>query len=148
MFEPSQRIELEYPTHTHVRLIERSQYKRRHLVVHRMRDLVTDPLTPAEFLRRPYVARSRWLMTAWDERIDEFRQFYLGSTAQFRAPGCLRIVIEDHNADPPRRLIGRQYEPNVFDRRLMVRMMQKWLREQPDLYEKIRVMADDMRLLG
>lgn len=142
------RIELLYPTNTHVRLIDRVPRTPRQLIVHAVRDLVKEPLTPAEFLRRPYTARSRFLLRAWDENERSFRQFYLGSTDRFRAPGCLRLVIEDPDREPPMKVVSRGFEPTVVDRRVMVRTIAEWLRNQPDLADKLRVQADDMRMLA
>ncbi len=64
MFQSGQQIELVYPVNTDIVFIENATRRVRNLYVHRIRDLVAEPLTPAEYLRRPYVARSRWLILA------------------------------------------------------------------------------------
>lgn len=148
MFDRDARIILPYPNHTHIRLIEQSPQHERNLIVHSVRDLVTTPLTLTEFLRRPYTARSRFLLRAWDADKRAFRQFYVGSSRKFMAPGCLRLVIEDPDSDAPVTVVSRQFEPTVTDRRAAVRLIQAWLQKQPDLVDKLKIRADDMRLHG
>lgn len=148
MLEHGSFVELAYPTNTHVELIDHAPEKPRNLMVHSMRDLVKTPLTPIEFLRRPYTARSRWLLRAWDVDHRVFRQFYLGSTRKFRSPGCLRIVLEDPDRDPPRVLLGREYQATVTDRRAMVKKLIRWLHEQPDLESQLKIIAPDMRIVA
>lgn len=144
MFDPKDEIELPYPTIRDVHLIDTAAALPRNLVVRRVRDLCRQPLTPAEFMRRPYINRSRWLITAHDADIREFRQFYLGSSPRFRSPGCLRIALE---RDGHRQLIARQFEPTIRDRRVMMRMIQRISDQSPDLVQFLRIIADDMRLV-
>jgi hypothetical protein len=70
MFSPGTEIALVYPTQTHVLQIDNSPRKTQEIYVHRVRDLIEQPLTPNEYLRRPYVARSRWLVLG-SERIHD-----------------------------------------------------------------------------
>jgi hypothetical protein len=138
------KFELLYPTSTLVHLIDRTPRTPRRIVVTGVRDLVKQPITVPEFFARPYLARSRWLVRAWDEDIQSHRQFYLGSSDKFRAPGCLRIALDCE--DSPRLHLSRQFEPTVQDRRKMLALLRRWLSEKPELAGGLRIIADDMRL--
>ncbi len=152
MLSPGDRIELVYPTHTHVRLVDHCSRQIRPITIRSVRDLVADPLTPTEYMRRPYVARSRWLVSAFDESKRTFRQFYLGSSDQFRSPGVLRLAIYHPGATRPHRIITDGFEPTVRDRRLLVRCLLDVLANpvagRGEGEEQIRIIADDLRRIG
>src|SRR6056297_3439724 len=80
--QPGDEIELHYPVSTHVRHIHEAPQRLRNFRIRTVRDLLREPLLPHEFLRRPYVARSRWLIsvTDLDDKTHSFKQIYLGST--------------------------------------------------------------------
>ncbi|MFG0261003.1 MAG: hypothetical protein ACF788_01235 [Novipirellula sp. JB048] len=157
MFERGREITLAYPQSTHVLRVASAPRRERNLIVHSVRDLVESPLTPSEFLRRPYVARSRWLVKCWDQELQEFRQFYPGSTREFAAPGTLRLALYQPGEARPREFIGHQFEPSVIDRREMVRLVVRWMadrerdrREGLDEHAatELRIVASDMRLIA
>lgn len=146
MFEPGSKIELVYPTITHVLRVYSAPCKLRQLYVHRVRDLVAEPLTVAEFMRRPYVARSRWLILASEWAGEPPRQFYVGSSDNYRAPGMLRLALYEPGQDRPASLLGRQFEPTVADRRALLKLAMR----EADKHEgfELRITAVDLKLFA
>lgn len=147
MYEPGQRITLSYPRCTLVQAAP--EYVRRSIVIEQVRDLVTDPLTPMEYLRRPLIRRSRFLIRGIDEDLGAPRQFYLGSSAEHPSAGWLRVAIYDPDAAVARPLevIHRPIRPTVSDRIMLARSLVTLQRAQCDGLE-IRVFADDLRVHG
>jgi len=70
-------------------------------VIQSVRDLVTDPLSVQEFMRRPFLLRSRWLVKAYEPGINQWRQFYWGSTREFNQPGLPRVGLYESGTDSP-----------------------------------------------
>lgn len=147
MIDPGSRIVITYPQTTHVARATLSDARSRQILVHRVRDLVEQPLTLMEFLRRPFVLRSRWLVVATDEQLGKFRQFYLGSSKEFLAPCDLRIGLYESEGTRPVRLLSRGFEPTPHDRRLLVKAVCKWAKHD---FEGLHlgIYADDMRVHG
>jgi len=144
MFHHGQQIELVYPTITDILHVNSAPRRTRNLYVHRARDLVENPLTPLEYLRRPYVARSRWLILASEIAGERPKQFYVGTADNYRAPGTLRLALYEPGATKPFRLLGRQIEPTPHDRRLLMRLINRAAEIHKPL--ELRILADDMRL--
>ncbi len=120
--------------------------RKRLLRIHKIRDLVAEPLTPAEYLRRPYVRRSRWLILATEHGKLYPQHFYVGCTTEFRAPSQLRVGLYEPEAIRPKALILRPFEPTMHDRDTL----RRWLHRYADKDFNgllLRVFADDMRLL-
>ncbi len=67
VFDPGRKLDLIYPESTIIGV--RPDYRIRQVLIDRVRDLVCDPLTPAEYLRRPYLLRSRWLVSGTDANL-------------------------------------------------------------------------------
>lgn len=139
-------MDIHYPVHTHVRLFEASPRKLRHIQVCRVQDLVRQPLTIDEFLHRPFLMRSRWLAKAWDAELKAWRQFYLGSSQEYAAPGQLRLALYELGGTWPVELLGREFNPNVYDRKLMMRLFRRWSEKNHRSLE-LRVLCDDMRIV-
>jgi hypothetical protein len=146
MFSHGQQIELVYPTLTHILHINDAPRTVRQLYVHRVRDLVREPLTPSEFLRRPYVARGRWLILASEFAGERPKQFYPSSADNFRAPGTLRLALYEPGFDYPIRFLGKQIEPTPHDRRHLLRLIHR-VADTHDGYD-LRIVADDLRITG
>lgn len=144
MFEIGQEIELIYPTSTDVQYIANAARKLRQLKVKRVRDLVAEPLTPEEFLRRPFVARSRWLILATEGIGLPPKQFYVGSADNYQAPGVLRLAIYERGCMKPKRYFGPQIDETVLARRRLIQLLRQKM-THPDY--QVRVVADDLRLL-
>lgn len=150
-FDPGTEVEISYPESTHVHHWRPDRVQRREIVIHGVRDLVTDPLTVAEFMRRPFLLRSRWLVRAFEPRRNHWRQFYLGSTREFALPGLLRVGLFEPGADRPTWLHDRQFGATVADRRALVELLKQWGRidfgqarlgifaDDPEISERFRI---------
>lgn len=145
MFSPGQQIELLYPVSTDVSQIESAARKLRQLYVHRVRDLVEEPLSISEFIRRPYVARSRWLVLASEVDGERPKQFYVGTADNYRAPGSLQLALYRTDDKRPHALISRQFEPTVRDRLALLKLLQRIADCKTDVEPKI--VATDTRVL-
>ena len=146
MIEPGTHLRIHYPTQTHVRHFFDAPRELRSITVRNVRDLVRQPLTPDEFLQRPFVMRSRWLVKGYDNILHQWRQFYLGSSEEFAAPGSLRLALYEPSSTKPAELLGREFNPTVFDRKLMIRLIRRWhSRVEGEL--QLRVCCDDLRII-
>lgn len=147
MVERGEAVTITYPVSTHVRFYDPSRVQRRELVVHEIRDLVVEPLSINEFMRRPYLLRSRWLIKAFEPERRHFRQFYLGSSTEFQSPAVLRVGLYEPGAIGPLRLFGRGFEATPEDRNVLIRALRMWSRHDLGKAE-LRVFADDLRYCG
>jgi len=146
MFDHGDEVEFHYPIRTHVKWIDSTEFRSRQVIVRSVRDLVERPLTPDEFLRRPYVRRSRWLVRGIENDSQQFRQFYTGVTPQFAAPSQLRVGLYEPDGVRPVQLLGRGFEPTIKDRRILIRALDRWLsHDYGELL--IRIFSDDLRLV-
>ena len=148
MFNPTDQIVFTYPLQTHVRSIGATGFQQREVVVRRVRDLVKDPLTPTEFVRRPFVNRSRWLILGHDKSTSQLRQFYLGSSKEFAAPAQLRLAWYELGGNKPIDIVYRSIEPTVKDRKALSREISRLTAHEPDAGRVLRIYCDDMRLVG
>lgn len=116
MLKKLEQLLLSYPTSTLVQT--EWQFRRRLLEVVSVRDLVTEPLTPAEFLRRPLVHRGRWLVRATDTKTGRLQQFYLASSQEFYRPTGLRLALywPDAPGSPPAELLPGRFAGTRRDR--------------------------------
>jgi hypothetical protein len=146
MFDTNQEVEFHYPVTTHVRYCGMEiGVRRRHLVVRRIRDLVAEPLTPEEFLRRPFVRRSRYLVVGTEIENHQWRQFYVGCSKEFRAPSQLRLALYEPSAKRPAKLLHRSFDSTVADRDALRRWL---LVHGTDDFKGLllRIYADDLRV--
>jgi hypothetical protein len=140
-------IAITYPRCTHVRLWRPGDDQRREIIIRSVRDLVTDPLSLAEFMRRPWLIRSRHLIKAYEPATSQWRQFYLGSTREYRSPGTLRVGLYEPGATRPAKVYGRPFDSTPDDRRVLIEAIKSW--SQHDFGEaRLRVFADDLRICG
>lgn len=142
---PGKELTIHYPTHTHLHLLASCKMRRRRIAVRSVRDLVTSPLTPEEFAKRPYIARSRWLISAYDLEGGCYRQFYLGTMQEFPAPQILRFGAYDVASGDLVRLIGRQFLPTIPERRGMLRVIRR-LQARIESHERLAILAPDLML--
>ena len=143
MITPGSRIELTYPDSTLVDSLANLVLRRIH--VYRVRDLLSEPLTPEEFLRRPYIRRSRWLISGYDLDRGRFRQFYLGNSAEHRAPGLLKVGLYEPGASRPTWPFPRPFGPTRAERKLLADSLLACAdKDLADL--QLRVYSDDLRL--
>ncbi|MEO9593453.1 hypothetical protein [Rhodopirellula bahusiensis] len=143
MIEPGQTIELTYPDCTLIDALPKFHERRLH--VHSIRDLVREPLTIHEYLRRPMLTRSRWLLHCWDLDRAGWRKFYLGSSREHERPGILRVGLYRPGETKPVDLVGRSFGPTHAERRVLAKVLAEW--HQADLGRlQLRVLADDLGL--
>jgi hypothetical protein len=141
-FDRGMEVEINYPVSTHVRFFRPDQMRRREVVIHAARDLVTDPLTIAEFMRRPFLLRSRYLVKAYEPEIRQWRQFYWGSTREYAAPGILRVGLYEPSAEKASWVYDRAFLPTPEDRRELIKSLRQW--EKIDFGSaSVRIFADD-----
>ena len=141
-FERGTEVAIHYPLSTHVRFWRPDQYRRREVVIDSVRDLVADPLTVEEFMRRPFLLRSRWLVRAYEPRLRQWRQFYWGSTREFAAPGILRVGLYEPEASEATWVHGRAFHPPPKDRRELMQLLKRW--SKLDVGElSLKIFADD-----
>lgn len=145
MLDPGDRLTITYPDSTLVNAM--SNLQRRQIQVHRVRDLVAEPLTPVEYFRRPMLRRSRWLVHAWDEQLEAWRKFYLGSTREYSGSGHLRIALYEPDSTKPFRIISRGFQERPRERILLARTLRSLQRMDLDDLQ-IRIIADDLRRVG
>ena len=148
MFDPGTRLKLHYPTHTEVSHIDRCTRQIRQLEVRRIRDLVREPLTLVEYCQRPYVFRSRYLVTAFDMQIREWRNFYVGSSDEYRSSGYLRLVWCNTVTGEIVQFLPGQYAPTPQDRRHLLRDAITISEAALDPRTELRILADDLRRIG
>lgn len=145
MIDPGQRIEIHYPSTTIIDA--HADFCRRVILVDAIRDLVREPLTPREFLRRPLTRRSRWLAHGFDENAGCWRKFYLGSSREFESRGDLRIAAFEPDSDRPWRILSRGFRESRKERILLAKTLhQVSLLDLGEL--QVRVIADDLRRIG
>lgn len=140
MYAPDTQIELTYPESTQVE--SQTTFRRRRVQIREVRDLISQPLTPEEFLRRPLTHRSRYLLTAFDLDTEQWRQFYLGSSKEHAANGRLKIALYKPGEAKPTKIISRAFEPTRRDRIQLARTI-KALREKAHDGLELRVIPDE-----
>ena len=89
MLEINTQLTIQYPDSTIVQPAA-LHWTTRHITVTGIRDLLAQPLTAREFLRRPLLNRGRYLIHALDATVGPIpqpRRFYLATTAdEYRTP--------------------------------------------------------------
>lgn len=123
MLKRLEKLLLAYPEST--LLQTQWQFRRRRLEVVDVRDLLTEPLTPDEFLRRPLIHRGRWLVRARDLEQQTVKQFYLASTREFYRPTGLRLALywPDQRDQPPAEWLSRRFAGTRRDRIVLARAL-------------------------
>ncbi len=114
-------------------------------MVKRTRDLVAEPLTISDYLRRPLIHRGRWLIVGTDTATGQIRQFYLSTTREQYRPLPLRIGIYEAGAKRPTKILFRPFEPTVRDRILLSRLVGR-LNEDGTDEASLRIFADDLKI--
>lgn len=147
MLDPGTVIDFHYPRTTHLRYVHSAPLILRRVLVESVRDLVREPLTCEEFLRRPYILRSRWLITGIDLARQRRRQFYLGSSLEYRAPSELRIGVYESGRSWPDSILYRPIQPTIEDRRLLMRAILTWRASQYN-GRPLRLFAADLRVVA
>lgn len=141
--DPGATVSLHYPTCTDVLAATQKRWKQREIEVVSIRDLVRQPLTPQEFMRRPFTRRTRYLLRGRENGL--VKQFYLGTSHEYYTCGQLRMGLYLPFSAQPSDLIGRPFENNPFDRRLLYQSLLKFLDYDFGRFD-LRIFADDLRL--
>ena len=120
MFRPGQGLELHYPTNADVD-IEGRVYVPRVIQIRKCRDLVKDPLTPIEFLRRPLLSRGRLLL----ETADLFgqRRFYPANSLEFATKSPLRVGWFHPSRTLPVTILSRSFDNTSGERELLRQLL-------------------------
>jgi hypothetical protein len=121
MFEKFDHLLLSYPTST---LIGSDwSFRRRQLEVVSVRDLLFEPLKPAEYLRRPLIHRGRYLVRAKDLLSRQVQQFYLASSLEFYRPTGLRLALYQPGPEraKPETFVSRRFGVSRRERIAMAR---------------------------
>lgn len=130
MFEPNERLLLNYPAST---LLETNRfwfYRSRYLQILSVRDLLINPLTPEEFLSRPLIHRGQFLIRARDLDTHRVQQFYLSSSKEFFRPTGLRLALywPGQPGRLPADIFSRRYATTRRDRILLARTLLEFQR--------------------
>ena len=129
MLKRLEQLLLDYPTST---LLETDwTFRRRRLQVVSVRDLLTNPLTVEEYLRRPLIHRGRYLVKANDLDSHKVKNFYLASSQQFYRPAGLRLALywPDRPGQPPAELLSKRIAGTRRDRIALAKALQQLRRE-------------------
>ena len=143
MLELGARVELEYPSRSLVGV--EPAFLRRVMLVRSVRDLVKDPLTPAEFIRRPMVHRSRFLFRCLDVQKNAYRNVYEGAAREWRRDCPHRWGLFCGNQLMER--VAGAWGNSEHDRLELRKLLEKW-RFEDFAGWRIGVFVDDLRVIG
>ncbi|QEG43757.1 hypothetical protein [Roseimaritima ulvae] len=145
MIEPGAKLDIQYPCCTLVETL--NEFRLRRIHVQSVRDLVASPLTPEEYLHRPFVRRSRWLVIGFDEVAGAMRKFYLGSSRELCRPGLMRLGLYEPGATAPYAIVSRPFLETRRDRLLLAAVLMRQSESENDLAGlRLRILADDLQL--
>lgn len=147
MLQSGDRLTIHYPTTSHVSHFSRADRQPRMIRIVSVRDLRQMPLTAEEYLRRPYVRRSRWLIRAIEED-GRWRQFYLGNSAEFSAPSELRLGLFADGQSTPLDVLGRRFADHPAEMRALSQLILRWQDARLGSGVTLRVWADDLGIVG
>ncbi len=144
MYSPNERIQIHYPETSLIN--SRPKWKLREIIVRKTRDLVTDPLSIEDYLRRPLIHRGRWLIMGTDSQNGKLRQFYLSTTREQYRPVPLRVGVYEADSKRPAQILFRPFEPTVRDRIVLSRLVTRFAGVSHS-EKRIGVFADDLRVV-
>lgn len=109
--------------------------------IERARDLVAEPLSVKEFFRRPFISRSRWLVSGFDVDANQAITFYVGGES------LLKVALYEPCSARPDWPFPRPFGPSRQERRLLIDALGEWT--QRDLHDlRLRVYCDDLRVVA
>lgn len=111
-----QRTTLIYPAHNS--LLLPLEYVPRHVRIIEERSIADRPLSLTAFLKRPFLRRGVWLLTAIEEGKE--RKFYRECCKGHREPGLQFVAIDDSEPDEMHEPIGRVFGPTAEERERML----------------------------
>ncbi len=139
-------LEFDYPISTNLHRLQFPDFQTRVIMVKRIRDLVTHPLTPEEFIRRPLIQRGRYLLGGVDLSTGMFKQFYEASFRQHLRIVPLRVAVFCEYGERPQYIYYRTFT-TPRERMLLARALGRGIFTPPPGM-KIGIYADDLKLVG
>ena len=138
---PGDETVIHYPTSTVVE--SNGIWRPRRIRVLAVRDLVAEPLSVDEYLRRPLVQRSRYLVRAWDYGRRNVRNFYLGTCREYACDTDLWLArLSEDGATPE--LLTRGFRATRKERIQLARTVNRFVRDLPP--QSLGVIAPDLRV--
>jgi hypothetical protein len=132
-----------YPRTTHLATAS-PRWEPRTFQVLGIRDLVREPLTIQEYLRRPMTRRSRYLIRVLDVQKQRYRSVYHRSMSDWYRETPLRIGIYEGLKLVD--MTSHNWGPTLADRQSLIRFLQKF--DGFDMGEfQIGIFSDDAELL-
>lgn len=113
----------------------------RRFQVERARDLIAEPLSVKEFLRHPFLARSRWLISGYDVDANQSRTFYIGKA------GLLKLALYEPGSSRPKWSLPRPFGPTSSERTLLIDSLAECAKRGPTNL-LLRIYCDDLRLIA
>lgn len=136
-------IQTHYPRTTHL-AAGSIRWERRIFRVLGIRDLVKDPLTIDEFIRRPMTRRSRYLINVFDLQKNRYRSIYQRSMLEWYRETPLRVGI--YEGPKLIDITTHNWGPTLADRRGLARFLGKF--EGVNMGElRIGIFSDDLELI-
>jgi len=109
-----------------------------------VRDLLQEPLTIREYLRRPMVRRGRYLLRVYDLGTNQYRQWYLNNSREYWFDSQLRVgVFEGPKLVD---IISRGYDPSERERLILARALVGLLDFNLQPHLRFGVFSDDLRV--
>lgn len=143
MFPPGHSVFFHYPIRNLV--TARLAFRARNCLVTSVRDLVREPLTPQEFLRRPMIFRGRYLIQGTCPDGSQ-RQFYLASSLEHFRPSPHRIAFLGLDGRLER-VVPISFGAAPRDRIRLARQLIR-LERTPPPGIVVRVIVDDLNVIG
>lgn len=143
VFRINEIITTAYPESTLVSY-RRPRFIERRFRIRNVRDLVQHPLTIKEFLNRPMVRRSRYLVSVLDLDLGRYRKIYQRSMHEHFRETPLRVGLFDKTEI--HELFRTNWGPTVRDRMMLVRFLTEF---QHDSFGHLRigVFSDDLEVI-
>jgi hypothetical protein len=132
-----------YPQTTHL-ATPTPRWEPRKFQVLGVRDLVQDPLSVAEYLRRPMTRRSRYLIRVLDLDKRRFRSVYQRSMSDWYRETPLRIGIYEGSTLVD--MTNHNWGPTLADRKSLIRFLAKF--DGLDMGEfRLGIFSDDLEVI-
>ena len=132
-----------YPRTTHLATAT-PRWEPRKFQVLGVRDLVQDPLTVAEYLRRPMTRRSRYLIRVLDLDKGRYRSVYQRSMSDWYRETPLRVGIYEGSELVD--ITNHNWGPTLADRKSLIRFLAKF--DGFDMGEfRLGIFSDDLEVI-
>lgn len=140
---PNQRLEIFYAKKNSV-TIRSLDFAPRKFLVRYVRDLVHHPITVADFRRRPFIHRSRYLLNVIDLDRNEYRKIYERLARESWRETPLRVGL--YSGSQLVDIVSSNFGPTYRDRCELLRMLNAL--EKMDLGKlTVGIFSDDLELI-